>query len=280
MNMLYFTLVILAIAQGITEFLPVSSSGHLVILEQIDFIKNSITQFGKNINLLINVALHVASLIAVIIFLRKDIKNIIIGFFINIYKKNYQASEIKISINIIAASIPAGIIGLLLHDLFEKIFLSIHLALIMLIFNGIILISTKTIPLKYRKIEHIGIFRSILIGLFQALAMIPGISRSGMTIAGGMFNGLDPVESAKFSFFMAIPVIAGAGFLEGLKAVKNNIPMNLVLPMIIAMLITFFVAMFSLKLLFKLVKQIKIDIFGYYTIALGLIGLIIVLTLK
>lgn len=280
MNLLYISLLTLAIVQGITEFLPVSSSGHLVILEQISFFKNSISQFGKNTNLLINVALHVASLIAVIIFLRKDLKKIITGFFVNLFKKNYQAAEIKISINIITASIPAGILGILLHDFFEKIFSTILIALIMLIINGIILISTKKIPLKYRKIEQIGIFRSILIGFFQALAMIPGISRSGMTIAGGMFNGLDPVESAKFSFYMAIPVIAGAGFLEGLKAVKNNIPLSLILPISIAMVLTFIVAMFSLKLLFKLVKQIKIDLFGYYTIALGLVGIVTVLILN
>ena len=274
MNGLLFVLIILAIVQGIAEFLPISSSGHLVIFEQIKFFKEQLSLAGEQVNLFINVALHVSTLLAVIIYLWKDLVFLVKGFFKSIFSGDTASAEVKTSINIIAASLPAGILGIIFHDYFEKIFSSNTLVFILLIINGFILIITKKIRLKSRNIEEIGLIRSIFIGFFQALAMLPGISRSGMTIAGGMFNGLKPIESARFSFLMAIPVIGGAGLIEGIKAARGAFPQELLMPILISMLISFIVALFSLKLLFSLVKQIRINIFGYYTILLGIIGLI------
>ncbi len=272
---IFLALIILGAVQGITEFLPISSSGHLVILENIHYFKKSLHASGQDINLLINVFLHLATLLAVILFLKNDIYILIKGLFIGLKEKDYSKREIKIVINILAASIPAGLMGILLHSLLKKVFSSATIAFIFLIFNGIVLIATKKIPIKDRNIEEIGIGRSIFIGFCQAIAIMPGISRSGMTIAGGMFAGLKPLEAAKFSFLMAIPVITGAGFLEGVKVAQGSFPKNLLIPFIVSMIITVLVALISLKILFHLVKKIKIDIFGYYTIALGIIGLII-----
>ena len=271
---LFFILLILGIVQGIAEFLPISSSGHLVILENITWFHASLDGLGKNANLFINVSLHVATLLAVLLYLSRDIWQIIRGVFQGIKEKNYRCAEILIARNIIIASIPAGVIGLLLNDFFTAIFASAASAFIFLIINGFILISTKKIPIKGRKIEETGIIRSLVIGFFQAFAIMPGISRSGMTIAGGIFNGLDPTESAKFSFFMAIPVIGGAGIMEGMKA--GTLPGELFAPLAASMVVTVLVALVSLKILFALVKRIKIDIFGYYTIIVGIAGLIII----
>ena len=277
MTQLLFILLILGVTQGIAEFLPISSSGHLVILEHVPYIKKSLDTFAKNQNLFINVALHFATLIAIIIYLWKDIIEIIKGLFLGIKEKDLTKKEVKISMYIVFASIPAGIIGILLHDFFERVFSTPKIAFSLLIFNGIILIHTKKISIKDRNIEQIGLARSIFIGFFQAIAILPGISRSGMTIAGGMFSGLAPLEAARFSFLMAIPVIGGAGLLEFVKVLKGNVSTNLIVPLAITMVITIVVALACLKLLFALVKRIKIDIFGYYTIALGIIGLIILL---
>ena len=270
---LFYILLILGVFQGIAEFLPISSSGHLVILESIDWFHVSLSALGKNANLFINVALHVATLLAVLIYLRRDIIQIIRGSIRGIIDKNYRCPELLTARNILVASVPAGIIGLLLSDFFTAIFASATSAFIFLIFNGIILISTKKIPLNSRKIEETGIIRSLVIGFFQAFAILPGISRSGMTIAGGLLNGLEPTESAKFSFFMAIPVIGGAGIMEGLKA--GSIPGEMFAPLAVSMVVTIIVALVSMKILFALVKNIKLDIFGYYTILLGITGLIV-----
>jgi len=147
--------------------------------------------------------------------------------------------------------------------------------LIFLIINGFILITANKIPSKGRKLEEAGIFRSVLIGFCQAVAILPGISRSGSTLAGGLFCGLEGVEAARFSFLMAIPVIAGAGLIEGLKIPGGNYPAEIFLPVAAGMIVSILVALVSIRILFWVVKQVKLDIFGYYTIALGFTGLIV-----
>ncbi|MFC1669850.1 undecaprenyl-diphosphate phosphatase [Spirochaetota bacterium] len=268
-------LLTLGIVQGIAEFLPISSSGHLVLLEQFKYFKTELEKIG-NINLFVNVSLHMASLLAVLIYLWNDIIALIKGVFQGIAAGDFQKSEIKTVTYIIAASIPAGIIGLIFHDYLEKIFSSVTIVSIFLIINGFILITTKKIPQKDRNIEELGLIRSIIIGFYQAFAILPGISRSGMTITGGLFMGLKPIESAKFSFLIAVPVIAGAGLLEAVKAFRGSFPMELLFPLLAAMLVTLVVALISLRILFALVKRVKIDIFGYYTIVIGITVIILV----
>ncbi len=271
---IFITLIILGIVQGVAEFLPISSSGHLVIFENIKFFQDTINIVSENALLFINVSLHFATLIAVIIFLWKDIKILLSCLFSGIRERDYSRNEIITIRNIIIASIPAGIIGLVFHDFFEHVFSSVTIVFYLLILNGIILLSSKIIPLKSRKINEIGVIKAVITGLFQAIAILPGISRSGMTITGGMMTGLKPEESAKFSFLMAIPVIAGAGLLELVKAVQKGISFEMILPLSVSMVITLVIALLSLKLIFYVVKKLRIDLFGYYTILIGILGLI------
>ncbi len=279
MILLYLVFIFLAIVQGIAEFLPISSSGHLILLQNVDFfnniLMNAFDKFQGDSNLFINVILHVASLIAVIIFFRKDIASLFKGSIKGLKDRNYKCTELKIVFYIFLATIPAGIIGITAKSFFENIG-TIPIVSCLLIINGIILICTKKIPLKSRKLEEVGIFRSIMIGFFQAIAILPGISRSGMTIAGGMLFGIKPELAARFSFLMAIPVIASAGLIEGIKAFKQGLPQEILAPLFIAMLVCIIVAMLSLKFLFYLVKKIRLDIFGYYTIIVGISGLLFV----
>jgi undecaprenyl-diphosphatase len=270
----FIALISLGIVQGIAEFLPISSSGHLVIFENIEFFRNTIDTVSENSLLFINVSLHFATLIAVIIYLRKDIIILIKGLISGIREKDYKRNEIIIIRNILIASLPAGIIGIIFHDFFEQVFSSITIVFYMLIINGIILLSSKIIPLNSRKINEIGVIKAIVTGFFQAIAILPGISRSGMTITGGMMTGLKPEEAAKFSFLMAVPVIAGAGLLELIKAIHKGVSFEMVLPLSISMIITIAVALISLKIIFYAVRKLRIDLFGYYTILIGILGLI------
>jgi undecaprenyl-diphosphatase len=271
---LYIVLIVLGIVQGVSEFLPISSSGHLVILEQLETFRAVLAETG-DINLLINVTLHVATLIAVVIYMRSEILWMITGFFRGLRERDHWNMETRTIAFILLASLPAALVGLLLRDQIEVLFSSSTSAFAMLILNGIILISTKKIPLRDRQLEETGLVRSIIIGLFQALAIMPGISRSGMTIAGGLINGLKPADSARFSFLMSVPVIAGAGLLEGSKLLGGSYPEEIYAPLALSMVITTIVALFSMKLLFELVKRLRLDIFGYYTIGLGILGLTI-----
>jgi len=271
---IYITLSTLGIIQGITEFLPISSSGHLVLFEKISYFKKSLDSAGGESLLFINVILHIATLMAILIYFRKDITTIIRGTLQGVANNDFKRSELHCFINIIVATIPAGIIGLLFHDFFETLCSSHISVCLMLIINGFILLSTKIIPLNNRKLGEIGFMRSIFIGCCQAFAIMPGISRSGTTITGGMISGLNPEESARFSFLMAIPTIAGAGLMEILRISKGNIPSELILPLLFAMILTMIIALISLKLLFSLIRIKKIAFFGYYTISVGVVILL------
>jgi undecaprenyl-diphosphatase len=274
MNHVMFILIMLGVIQGITEFIPISSSGHLVIFEQLSFFRRGIEVIGADLELFINVSLHVATLIAVLIYMWRDIVEIIRGALSALRERSFHRAELRKLINIIAATIPAGIMGIAFHDFFKTLFSSATLVFFMLILNGIILLSTKIIDIKYRKLEEIGFLQSLFIGCFQAIAIIPGVSRSGSTITAGMLVGLIPEESAKFSFLMAIPVIAGAGLFESAQLYQRGFIAESFLPVIIAMVVTVIISLISLKVLFSLVRRIRIDIFGYYTILLGIVGLL------
>ncbi|MFW5861806.1 MAG: undecaprenyl-diphosphate phosphatase [Spirochaetota bacterium] len=273
---LMIVLIVLGIVQGVAEFLPVSSSGHLVLFEHIPWFKTTMLTMGNSSELFVNVAMHVASLMAVLVFLRKDIIRLSVGSVKEILGRQERKGELRAVIYILAASIPAGVAGILLHEHFARLFNNPFSVCIMLCVNGLILLSTKIIPINSRNIEETGMYRSLWIGVCQALAIIPGISRSGATITGGMLAGLDPEQSARFSFLMAVPVIAGAGLLETMPLFETGIRMEVLVPLLVAMTVTFIVAMASLALLFAMVKRIRIDVFGYYTIALGLAGIFII----
>jgi len=266
-------LIILAVFQGVAEFLPISSSGHLVLLGEIPYIRDALDSTGEELNMLINVSLHIGTLIAILIYLRSDIYRIFTGFLSQFFSKDYSGKEFKTGLYVLAASVPAGVLGFMLHEYIEMLFNAPFLVFIFLIINGIILITANKIPSKGRKIEEAGFVRSLIIGLCQAFAMIPGISRAGMTISGGILNGLEPVEAARFSFLMAIPVIAGAGLLEGINAAGKSYPRESLAAIAIGMAVSALVALAAIKVLFWFVRKIRLDVFGYYTIAVGITGL-------
>jgi undecaprenyl-diphosphatase len=274
MNNVIFILIALGVIQGITEFIPISSSGHLAILGQVGFFRRGIEVIGADLELFINVSLHVATLLAVLIYLWRDIVAILRGSFSGLLEKNFRRGEFRTLINIVAASLPASIMGIIFHDFFKSLFSSATLVFFMLILNGIILLSTKIITIKGRKLEEIGFLQSLFIGCFQAFAIMPGVSRSGSTITAGMLVGLVPEESAKFSFLMAIPVIAGAGLFESAQLYGRGFIAEGLFPVMIAVMVTVIVSLVSLKVLFSMVRRIRIDIFGYYTILLGIVGIL------
>lgn len=271
---LTFVLSILGVFQGVAEFLPISSSGHLVLLQNVPFIKKVLEVSAGDSGLFINVSLHVATLIAVIIYLRKDIWRILTGFLVSLFKGDFKNKEFLTAIYILVASIPAGIIGVLINDLIENGFSTVLMVSIMLIVNGFVLISTRYIKVKSDILEETGYRRSFIIGFFQAMAIIPGISRSGSTISGALLLGMKPNDAARFSFLMSLPVIAGAGLLEGIDVIGKGITSDFLIALSIAMAITILVALLSMKILFILVNKLKISIFGYYTIAIGVAGII------
>ena len=241
--------IVLGILQGLTEFLPVSSSGHLVLGQYLLNVKSP----GNTLEILF----HLGTLGSVVFVFSLDILNIII----TIKKKSTQ----KLLKYIIVATIPAVIVGFTLRNKIEILFESVSSVGFALLFTGLVLILSSVF--KNKNSEH-SLFTSIVIGFGQALAIIPGISRSGMTITLSLFFGFSAKESAKFSFLLSIPVIAGAGIL-GIQDIQTNETFSADI-IIAALFSSFFVGIISLRMLIKLLELGKFYIFGIYCICLGL----------
>ena len=241
--------IVLGILQGLTEFLPVSSSGHLVLGQYLLNVKSP----GNTLEILF----HLGTLGSVIFVFSPDILNIII----TIKKKSTQ----KLLKYIIVATIPAVIVGFTLRNKIEILFESVSSVGFALLFTGLVLILSSVF--KNKNSEH-SLFTSIVIGFGQALAIIPGISRSGMTITLSLFFGFSAKESAKFSFLLSIPVIAGAGIL-GMQDIQTDETFSTDI-IIAALFSSFFVGIISLRMLIKLLELGKFYIFGIYCICLGL----------
>ena len=238
--------IILSIIQGITEWLPISSSGHLALLHNF---------FGFQ-NLPFDVFLHFASILAVIVIFWKDLIKLL----------NFKDREnLKYVLKLIIALIPAAVVGVLFKDQIESFFSSFFYLGIFFMLSGIIIYSTKfSIPKK----EKPNFLDTVIIGFFQALAILPGVSRSGSTISSGMLTGVKKEEAVKFSFILAVPIVLGASLLEVKDLVMENIDLSVLL---ISFVITFIVSLFVIKVLLKIIKGKKFYIFGIYDFILGLI---------
>lgn len=233
-------LAILGIIQGITEFLPISSSGHLVITQRL---------FSQMHNAVYtDVMLHSGTILAILTFFFKDII------------KAFRDKQLLI--NILLASLVTGIIGVTFKDHLESLFSSKYIFLAFLI-NGLMLISTKFFKEGKRRISKKD---SLIMGFSQAIAIIPGISRSGTTITTLLLRGADKEEAFKFSFIASIPVILGAFFLE-LKSVQTaTVPIKNIITGISA---AYFFGLLALWLLMKTVKKKELHLFGYYCIVIA-----------
>lgn len=265
-----FDAVLLAILQGLTEFLPVSSSGHLVLAQQLLNLHNpQIVSF--------DVFVHFGTLISVVIVLWNDIIEILRSFIkaLKTYKtkEEYKRTEyFHLGIAIIIGSIPAGIIGLIFHREIEEIFADPKFVAMNIVITGLILFLTRLAkPIKGKKV---GIFSSIIIGLAQMVAILPGISRSGSTMSAALFLGIPPVQAARFSFLLSIPVIAGATLLATYKLIADGTTIGY-LQIIICIAVSAFAGYVAIKLLLRIMEKGKFSWFSLYCLVIGIFGIFI-----
>lgn len=261
---------ILGLIQGLTEFLPISSSGHLVLGKELlggDFEKN----------ITFEVVVHFGTLCSILLYYKKEIAAILLSIW-ELLKNPAELSEryeddknIKLSWFILISMIPAMIIGFTMEDLIEETFLSPLPVSIMLLVTGAILFSTrfrKEYPNRLTKGSAFGI------GLAQAFAILPGISRSGSTISLGLYLGIKREEVANFSFLMVIPVIGGAMLLKTIEMIEVGVPFETMWGLIIGFITSFVSGYFALKYLIILLRHKGIHPFAWYCWAIGIIGLI------
>ncbi len=255
--------IFLGVVQGLTEFLPVSSSGHLVFFQSL---------FGmKEPQLFFDVMLHLGTLLAVVVYFRSDIWKIAQGMGAILKRSHKNLPQVKLFLWIIVATIPTGLIGIFFKDWFESLFSKPKVVGIMLLITGLVLFLTRWVKKEGRTIEKMNWMDSIIIGIAQGIAIIPGISRSGATISTGLFCGLNRELSGKFSFLLSIPAILGATFLESHK-IGSSLEVQIGL---LGMAVAFLVGIFSLTLLTKIIKMGKIFNFSYYCCGMGILMIIL-----
>jgi len=257
--------IILGIIQGLTEFLPISSSGHLVLAEHY-------LNFNKP-NISFEIILHLGSLFAVLLYFRNDIIALLRSLFLFKSKETVHIRNRNTIFYILVATVVTGILGIYFEEPLTKAFSSLYVPSVMLIITGFILFISDRIEPKGIKAHELGIRRSILIGLSQAFAILPGISRSGTTITVGIFSGLDREESARFSFLLSIPAILGANIHKLSSILELN--SNLWISYLLGTLGAFISGYAVISFLISIVKKQKLRYFSYYCWIVALITLIL-----
>jgi undecaprenyl-diphosphatase len=255
----YFDAALLGIIQGLTEFLPVSSSGHLVLGEALLKVKQPGVAF--------EVIVHLGTLLSVLFYFRTRLIQLVRS----VFDTSMKTERVMIGYLIIG-TFPAGFAGLLLKDVFEQVFSAPAMTSGFLILTGLILLSTK-----FHKPgdKSVTLGSCIMMGLGQAVAILPGVSRSGTTIAAGMWAGVRPAEAAEFSFLLSIPAIAGAAVLKSPEL--TGLDQGLLGPYLVGAALSFISGLIAVSSLLAIIRRGKFEYFAYYCFAAGLLGLYIFL---
>ena len=272
--MSYIQAIILGLLQGLAEFLPISSSGHLAVAQHFFGVEES------NV-LLFTVLLHVGTLISVFIMYRKDIwelikeliitiKDLVTGKGLRLEERPYR----KLGVLIIIATIPTALIGILFEDKFESLYGNIIFIGIGFLITGTLLYVSERLGKARNDLDRMNMRNAVFIGIMQGIAICPGVSRSGSTMFGGLITGLKRELAVRFAFLISIPSILGSAVLELPKALKQGIEPSLAGPIIVGMVVAAVSGILAIKLMIKVVTDQKLKYFSYYVWALGVFVII------
>lgn len=250
--------IILGLIQGLTEFLPVSSSGHLVLFNKLFGITEGTVTFS--------IAVHIATLIAVITVLWKDVLEMI------------KKPTGKLTLLVIVATIPMGIMGFIFKDLLKSFLETGATVGVGFLITGTVLWFaeyTSKKEKKNKKLEETSFVDALVVGCAQVVAMLPAVSRSGSTTGGALFRGLNREFALKFSFLMSIPAILGPAAIEAIDVIKDGSGLEVeLLPLIVGMLAAGISGYLAIKFMLKIFTKTSLKVFSYYVYTLGVLVLI------
>lgn len=256
--------IILGVVEGITEWLPISSTGHLILVEE--FVKLNLSDAFVQ---MFNVVIQLGAIMAVVVLYFHKLNP-----FSKTKTSKQQMLTVQLWIKVLIASVPAAIIGLLFNDIIEEKFMNSYVVAATLIIYGILFIVIenrhKGVQPKITSLSKLTIPMVLIIGVFQVLALIPGTSRSGATIVGALLIGTARGVAAEFTFFLAIPVMFGASLLKIIKFGFHFTGMEGIM-LLLGCAVSFAVSIFAIKFLMQYIKNHDFKVFGYYRIILGMI---------
>jgi undecaprenyl-diphosphatase len=259
---------VLGIVQGITEFLPVSSSAHLILIRWISG--------WQDLGLSFDIALHFGTLLSLLLYFGKDWCDLLRGFAASLRERSLSGDPLRrMSWLLVGGSLPAAIMGLLAEDWIERHFRNpLSIAIMMILFGTLLIYADKRGKLQ-KGLEEVGLIEALGIGVAQAFALLPGVSRSGITITAGLLLGLKRETAARFSFLLASPIVAGAALLQGLHLLKVGLPNPERLPFLLGTLSAALFGFLSIRYLLRYLGQGRLAPFGYYRWAVGIAILVL-----
>lgn len=264
--------IIMGIVQGLSEFLPISSSAHLVITSNLYKVMNDMAiQQESSQEVFLDIMLHLGTLIAVLIFFRKDIWEIVKAFFIAIKNKDFSDKNAKLALYILVGTIITVLIAFPIHEFAEQLIYAPAIVGLLLILTGILLFSAEAFSKKIEnKSQEMGWKSSIFMAIAQGLAALPGFSRSGLTIATGLLCKKDRITAARYSFLLSIPIIIGASMLYPfIKIDLSEFATYNWSAIIIGTIVSAIVGYLCIKYFLKFVGKYSLAFFGYYCIIVG-----------
>lgn len=262
--MTFLPIIILAIVQGLTEFLPVSSSGHLLLVHTL--IGNDRMPQSR---MILDVAMHVGTLMAVFVYFRKDLLKMLQGV-LHLTKRDFSNENARLNINMVIASIPVVLVGLLIHEFQPSWIGLVEIMAWTTIFFGALLWLADRTPDNGKTLMEMTPREAFLIGLAQAFSLMPGTSRSGVTMTAARFLGYDRTESARFSLFLAIIAISGAGALEGI-ALFRSMDSQLGIDAAVGAFIAFLAGWGAIAFMMRFLKKYSFAPFAIYRIISGIL---------
>lgn len=254
---------ILGLVQGLAEFLPISSSGHLLVARMIMGISEEATQTGAY--MMLDVLLHTGTLLAVVIVFWKD--------WWDILKNPFRSKTLLL---LFIASLPALFVVVLLGDFVDQFFTGWFLGVSFLVTAIFLLIAEKASQQQVRRADKPGFKHAIVMGLMQAVALLPGVSRSGSTLTGGLLSGLDRKSGAKFAFMMSAPAIVGSLLFEAKDALEGGYFTQLELvPTVVGMVVAAVSGYLAIRFMLNLISKVSLNWFALYVALLGLVILVL-----
>jgi undecaprenyl-diphosphatase len=253
---------VLGALQGFSEVLPVSSSAHLILVPWL-------LKWPES-GLTFDVALHLGTFIALAAYFRSDIIELVVGAWDAIAVRSLDTPARRLPFMILAATLPAAVVGKLFEQKVEEQFRSNPLLIAsFLVVFGVILGVSDRMSRKSRGLYEVRPAGALLIGLFQCLALIPGVSRSGITITAGLMLGFTRESAARFSFLMSLPIVAGAALLKSLHLFKHGIPPGEALPMLVGIAVSAVTGYVSVAFLLQFVQKRSLSLFVWYRVIAG-----------
>ena len=261
-----FQAIVMGLVQGLTEFLPVSSSGHLIIVPALMGWDDPFIE-----SLAFSVMLHLGTLVALLLFFRADWLRLVPAWFASIRDRSIRGDpDRRLAWLLAISTVPAVIAGLVLNDVIETAFREIRLVAVTLVVGGVILWLAERAGRQTRAIGELSAAGALGIGIAQALALVPGISRSGISISAGLFAGLDRESAARFSFLMATPITAGAGLYEARKLITGEAGVDVQLvPLVAGMIAALVAGLAAIAFLLRFLRSHPTTIFVAYRLILA-----------